>query len=151
MKLKEYKSREWCRQRVALKFCSFFKELDRATLMGPMEEAMGQEGGRVQLWHLLPWLPVISIAEVAGAVEEGRPGPPMEEEEEGIYMLTPPLSLWLVLSCVTEIMLRYVVISNCVTHYTNKRSRVNTHYDVFTSALCFWHRTTFLCLRLNNL
>lgn len=74
--------------------------------MEPMEEALGQEGGRVQLWHLLPWLPVISIAEVAGAVEEGRPGSPMEEEEEGIYMLTPPLSPWLVLSCVTEIMLR---------------------------------------------
>lgn len=49
MKLKEYTSREWCRQRVALKFCSFFKELDRATLMEPMEEAMGQEGGRVQV------------------------------------------------------------------------------------------------------
>lgn len=49
MKLKEYKSWEWCKQRVALKFCSFFKELDRATLMGQMEEAMGQEGGRVQL------------------------------------------------------------------------------------------------------
>lgn len=74
--------------------------------MGPVEEAMGQEGGRVQLWHLLPWLPVKSIADVAGAVEEGRPGPPMEEEEEGIYMLTPPLSLWLVLSFVTEIMHR---------------------------------------------
>lgn len=49
MKLKEYKSREWCRQRVALKFCSFFKELDRATSMEPMEEALGQEGGRDQL------------------------------------------------------------------------------------------------------
>lgn len=49
MKLKEYKSWEWCRQRVALKFCSFFKELDRATSMEPMEEALGQEGGRDQL------------------------------------------------------------------------------------------------------
>lgn len=106
MKLKEYKSREWCRQRVALKFWSLFKELDIATLMGQLEEAMGQEEGRVQVWHLLPWWPVISIAEVSGAVEEGRPGPTVEEEEEGIYMLTPPLSPWLVLSCVTEIMLR---------------------------------------------
>lgn len=74
--------------------------------MEPMEEAKGPEGGRVQLWHLLPWRPVISIAKVAGAVEEGRPGPTVEEEEEDIYMLTPPLSFWLVLSFVTETMHR---------------------------------------------